>query len=230
MSDLGLALLLVVAAYVLGSIPSGYIVARALKGIDIRRSGSGHIGGSNVWAHVSFGAFLIVGLADAAKGALAVGVGQRLGLDPWVVVVGAWAAIIGQTWSLFLGGSGGRGIATLLGSLTVLAPRETIIFFLVLVLARRFRYGAVVLLLALGSLPLLTSAFGESAPVIGFTLGAFILHFSKRMLGNRLPWQIPPAQRSRVFLYRLLFDRDTREHMAPVYQKPQPGTGSPNAT
>ncbi|MFQ5946611.1 MAG: glycerol-3-phosphate acyltransferase, partial [Anaerolineae bacterium] len=95
-----MALLWVLASYFLGAFPSAYIVARALKGIDIRQYGSGNVGGSNVRAHVSDAAFVAVGVADAAKGALAVAIGRGLGLDPWTVSAAAAAAMVGHNWSL----------------------------------------------------------------------------------------------------------------------------------
>jgi glycerol-3-phosphate acyltransferase PlsY len=214
-------LLWVAASYLLGSIPASYIVARAVKGIDIRRSGSGHVGGANVWAHVSFGAFLVAGLADVAKAVVAVGVGQRLGFNPWAVVGVAWAVIIGHNWSVFLRGAGGRGVSTIMGALLVLGPREALFLLLALVLGQLTGLGGIAVLLGLAGMPLLAWGIGEPLLLIVYTLGAFALHFTKKMLGSRLPWQIPPAERKQVLIYRLLFDRDTREHKASVSGKPE---------
>jgi glycerol-3-phosphate acyltransferase PlsY len=218
-------LLWVAASYLLGSIPASYIVARAVKGVDIRRSGSGHVGGANVWAHVSFGAFLLAGVADVAKAVVAVGVGQRLGLNPWAVVAVGWAVIIGHNWSLFLRGAGGRGVSTIMGALLLLGPREAVFLFVALVLGQLTGLGGIAVLLGLAGMPLLAWGIGEPVPLIIYTVGAFALHFAKKMLGSRPPWQIPPAKRRQVLIYRLLFDRDTREHKASVAAKPEDAEG-----
>lgn len=217
-------LLWVATSYLLGSIPAAYIVARAVKGIDIRRAGSGHVGGANVWAHVSFGAFVFAGLADIAKAILAVGIGQWLGLGPWAVVAAGWAVIIGHNWSLFLRGAGGRGVATIMGALLILGPWEALFFCLALVLGQPTGLGGIAVLLALAAMPVLAWGLGGPAPLIIYTLGALGLHFTKKMLGNRLPWQIPAAERKHVLIYRLLLDRDTREHKASVHSKPENST------
>ena len=211
-----MALLWAAFSYLLGSVPTGYLVGRALRGIDIRRCGSGHLGGANLWAHVSFRAFLIVGLVDLGKGVIAVGVGQGLGWEPWLVVLAGWAAILGQTWSIFLGGSGGRGMGTIVGALLVLAPPVAAVLFLAVVASKPLRYGAVLVLLGLLSTPFLAAGLGAPAEVVGFAGGAFVLHFAKRMLATRFPWRIPPQERRSVLRHRLLFDRDTAEHMASV--------------
>ncbi len=209
-----MAPLWLILSYLLGSVPTGYLVGRALRGIDIRRCGSGHLGGANLWAHVSFRAFLIVGLVDIGKGVIAVGVGRMLGWEPWLAVLAGWAAILGQTWSIFLGGAGGRGVGTIVGALLVLGPPVAAILFLALVASKPLHYGAVLVLLALLSTPILAVGLGASQEVVGFAAGAFALHFTKRMLATRFPWRIPGDERKRILRYRLLFDRDTAEHMA----------------
>ncbi len=224
-------LLWVATSYLLGSIPAAYIVARAVKGIDIRRAGSGHVGGANVWAHVSFGAFVFAGLADVAKAILAVGVSQQLGLGPWAVVAAGWAVILGHNWSLFLRGAGGRGVATIMGALLLLGRKEALFLLVALVLGQLTGLGGIAVLLGLAVMPAVAWGLGGPPPLIIYALGALGLHFAKRMMGNRLPWQIPAAQRKQVLFYRLLLDRDTREHKASAQGEPQnsatpPGPGS----
>lgn len=214
-------LLWLAASYILGSIPSAYIVAKAWKGIDIRQYGSGNVGGANTWTHVSFWAFVLVGLADASKGALAVAIGQRLGLDPWTVVACGWAAIIGHNWSLFfLLRAGGKGLAPAIGALLVLGPTEALAFLLLLLIGHITRAVALLAFFSLGSLPILAWALGEPVPVIIYTMGAFLLHIVKRVLDIRPPWQIPATERKQVILYRLFLDRDTRRPEDWVYRKP----------
>jgi glycerol-3-phosphate acyltransferase PlsY len=220
-------LLWVATSYLLGSIPAAYIVARAVKGIDIRRAGSGHVGGANVWAHVSLGAFVFAGSADIAKAIVAVGVAQRLGLDFWAVIAAGWAVIIGHNWSLFLRGAGGRGVATIMGALLLLGPWEALFLCLALVLGQLSGLGGIAVLLALAGMPVLAWVLGGPTPLIVYTLGAFALHFTKKMLGSRLPWQIPAAERKQVLIYRLLLDRDTREHKTSVQGRAENSTTPP---
>jgi glycerol-3-phosphate acyltransferase PlsY len=217
-------LLWVATSYLLGSIPAAYIVARVVKGIDIRRAGSGHVGGANVWAHVSLEAFVFAGLADIAKAIVAVGVAQRLGLNPWAVIAAGWTVLIGHNWSLFLRGAGGRGVATITGALLLLGPWEALFLCLALIVGQLTGLGGIAVLLALAGMPVLVWVLGGPTPLIVYALGAFALHFTKKMLGSRLPWQIPAADRKQVLIYRLLFDRDTREHKASVQGKAENST------
>lgn len=202
------------ASYVLGSIPSAYIVARALRGIDIRRYGTGNVGGGNVWDTISFRAFLFVGLADAAKGALAVAVAQRLGLDLWMAVACGWAAIIGHNWSIFLRRAGGKGLATLTGAMFALAPLLATIFLLTLLVPHflrnlpvwTLRQGPIWTIIGLIAAAILAWLFGEPPPIIVYILGGFVIHMTKRVLDIKPPWQIPAAERKRVLIDRFFLD------------------------
>jgi glycerol-3-phosphate acyltransferase PlsY len=117
-----LALPLVLAGYLLGSIPSGYLAGRWLKGIDIRQRGSGSTGATNVLREVGRGAALAVLLVDVLKGTAAVLL-ARAALQPglaatdgWVVAAGL-AALAGHIWPVWLGWRGGKAVATALGLL-----------------------------------------------------------------------------------------------------------------
>ena len=123
--------LLVIGAYLLGSVPAAYIAGRLLKGIDIRKYGSGVSSGSNVWHSVSRWAIIPVGVFDVLKGAIPVAVAYPvLDFPMWAQGVVGLAAISGHSWSVFLGFSGGRGFATMVGVLLIFAPWELIIFTL----------------------------------------------------------------------------------------------------
>lgn len=212
-------LLWIAASYLLGSIPSAYIVARALRGIDIRRYGTGNVGGGNVWDTISFRAFLFVGLSDAAKGALAVAVAQRLGLDLWVAVAAGWAAIIGHNWSIFLRGAGGKGLATLTGAMFALSPLLGTLFFLTLYLGHllrkaplwALRQGPLWTIFAFIVAPFLAWLLGEPLQTIVYILGAIVLHMTKRILDITPPWQISAAERTRVLTERFFLDGIRRD-------------------
>ena len=121
-------LLTLLAAYLLGSIPNGYLAARWLKGIDIRNCGSGSTGATNVLREVGKGAALAVFVLDVVKGTAAVLLAkallQPLGFSPasdWWVVAAGLAALAGHSWPVWLGWRGGKAVASGLGMLLGLA-------------------------------------------------------------------------------------------------------------
>lgn len=115
-------LVLVVGAYLLGSIPTGYIAVRAFTGKDIRQHGSGNIGMANAYRAGGAVVALVVLLGDALKGAALVLVARyALALPDLAVVAIGLAAIVGHDFPIFLRGHGGKGIATSLGVITSLS-------------------------------------------------------------------------------------------------------------
>jgi glycerol-3-phosphate acyltransferase PlsY len=114
------ALVYVVLGFALGSIPFGVLVAKRL-GIDIQQHGSGNIGATNVTRVLGIIPGAVVLVLDVAKGALAVWLAAR-GCGDWVVAAVGFAAISGHCFSPWLGGRGGKGVATALGVFLVLHP------------------------------------------------------------------------------------------------------------
>ena len=115
---------LVALGYASGGVPSGYLLARALKGIDIREHGSGNPGAANVYRVVGRGAGLATLLLDGAKGFLPVLIARHLVPEaPWLPPLCGAAAIVGHDWSPFLGFGGGKGVATTAGVFLALCPR-----------------------------------------------------------------------------------------------------------
>ncbi|MFM9111336.1 MAG: glycerol-3-phosphate 1-O-acyltransferase PlsY [Prochlorococcaceae cyanobacterium] len=122
-----LPLLPLLAGYLLGSVPFGYLAGRWLAGVDIRQEGSGSTGATNVLRVVGKGPALAVLLLDIGKGTAAVLLARALPtatsgwvLDSWVVAAGL-AALAGHIWPLWLGWRGGKAVATGLGMLLGLA-------------------------------------------------------------------------------------------------------------
>jgi glycerol-3-phosphate acyltransferase PlsY len=134
--------LAVLAAYLVGAIPVGWLVARAFGVADIRRHGSGAIGATNVLRTLGPLPAIVTLVADVTKGWLAVGLGSGLGGgEPGVMAAAAVAAVAGNCWSVFLGFRGGKGVATGLGALLAIAPLATLAalpVFLVVVATTRF--------------------------------------------------------------------------------------------
>ena len=105
------------AAYLVGALPVGFLVARVFGVGDIRRHGSGNIGATNVLRAAGWVPALLTLIGDVAKGYLAVAAAGALAGDAGARAVAAVAAIIGNCWSVFLGFRGGKGVATGLGAL-----------------------------------------------------------------------------------------------------------------
>ncbi len=117
-----LAVATVAAAYLIGGIPWGIIVARIAGGPDPRTLGSGRTGGANTMRAIGARAALVAGLLDAAKGSVSVLLAIGLGAPPIVQALAALAAIVGHSRSPYIGFKGGRGVAPGWGGLLVIQP------------------------------------------------------------------------------------------------------------
>lgn len=107
--------------YLMGSIPTGYLVVKLMKGTDIRQHGSGRTGGTNVWRAAGLWPAILTTLGDFLKGMSAVLIARAiLGNSVGEVLVGV-AAVVGHNWSVFLGWRGGAGTATNLGVISALS-------------------------------------------------------------------------------------------------------------
>jgi glycerol-3-phosphate acyltransferase PlsY len=111
------------AAYLLGAIPSSYLLARWMAGVDLREVGSKNLGATNLYRLLGWKAAIPAGAFDLAKGAVPVALAARLGVGPgwWPLAVGI-AAVLGHVYSPFVGFKGGKGVATAGGVFLVLAP------------------------------------------------------------------------------------------------------------
>jgi|HigsolmetaAR201D_1030396.scaffolds.fasta_scaffold04785_4 glycerol-3-phosphate acyltransferase PlsY len=122
---------LMLVAYLVGSIPFSFLVAK-LYGVDLRKVGSGNIGGANVWRNCGFGAFLMAITGDIGKGWLPtfvalhlhelLSLSQGAPLPPLAVVLVGLSAILGHTYPLYLSFKGGKAVATSGGVLLAIAP------------------------------------------------------------------------------------------------------------
>src|SRR4029079_6464557 len=143
-------IIIVIVAYLLGSIPFGYLIVRGKSGADIRETGSGGTGATNVSRRAGKAAGILTLLLDAAKGCVAVLIAKAFGGDDWVIAAAAIAALVGHIFPVWLGFRGGKGVATGVGIFVVLAP-------VALLCARRV-FGARVLLMRYVSLGSITAA------------------------------------------------------------------------
>ncbi|TEU01620.1 MAG: glycerol-3-phosphate acyltransferase [Anaerolineales bacterium] len=205
------AFVIISSGYLLGSIPSAYIAGRVLRGIDLRRYGSGTVSGSMVWEHVGRWAIVPVGLFDIIKASLPTWLALRLGLSSTVAAAAGLAAVVGHIWPLFLDFHGGRGLSTMLGIWLVLFPPGAAWMLLFLFIGWRLR-SAVWVLIGLGTLPVLSHLI--EGPDIVTPLSALMLGltFLKRLEANRRPLTKDLSERIRVILRRLFLDRDIPSH------------------
>ncbi|HXL80454.1 MAG TPA: glycerol-3-phosphate 1-O-acyltransferase PlsY [Pyrinomonadaceae bacterium] len=174
------SLLVIILAYLLGSIPVGYLIVRASKRADVRETGSGGTGATNVSRRAGKAAGVLTLVLDALKGAAAVVIAKLLfGLPSfaanggpqlhrladnyatiesayWWVAAAAIAAILGHIFPVWLGFRGGKGVATGVGVFLVLAPLAVVlaglIFFVIVLLTRYVSLGSIV---AAGTIPVL---------------------------------------------------------------------------
>src|SRR5579863_3390332 len=137
-----------VAAYLLGSIPFGLLLARVFGGLDVRKAGSGNIGATNVARSAGTLAGILTLVLDAAKGAFAVVLAARLSGDSatWMMIA-AMASLVGHCYPIWLNFRGGKGVATAAGFFLVLAPMAfgiaITIFILVAVFTRFVSLGSI---------------------------------------------------------------------------------------
>ena len=122
-----IAYMMIPLAYLLGALPSGYIIGRISKGIDIREHGSGKTGMSNVLRLIGKKAAVLVLLIDCSKGALAVFLAQLLVGNPVVLVSVAIAVLLGHNYSVFIRFHGGAGVLTGVGTLFAFVPLAGIV-------------------------------------------------------------------------------------------------------
>lgn len=105
----------VVLGYLIGSFPTGYLIGR-MRGVDVRKFGSGGTGGTNVLRTLGKGAAITTGLVDLLKGTLAAYVGYRIAGE-WGYALGGIAALVGHSYPVWLGFRGGKSVATAAGAL-----------------------------------------------------------------------------------------------------------------
>ena len=194
--------LLVVVSYGLGSIPTGLLIGRWQKGLDIRQHGSGNIGMTNVLRAVGKGAAALTLVGDLAKGLMPVLLARAWLTSPWAIGLVALAAIVGHAYPLFAGFHGGKGIATTLGAFIPLLPGPLLIAFAVwaacMALWRQVSVGS---LAAAASLPVAAWLWGAPAAyVLSALLAAALIWYRHRENIERLLAGTEPAIGQRVRL------------------------------
>ncbi len=215
---------MVIGAYLLGSMPTAYLVAKWRRGIDIRQYGSGNVGASNVLAVVSKRWSIVVTIFDVGKGALMVWIAQLLKLEPYQQATVGIAAIIGHNWPVFLRFQGGRGIFTSLGVITVLSPWLGLIAlvfpYLFFAPFRQLSLGVGLVLIII---PIVSWFFSQPLGItqpLTITLSVIailLIVIIRRLTAPRRPISASVST-GELIINRLLFDRDIKDRKAWISQ------------
>jgi glycerol-3-phosphate acyltransferase PlsY len=186
--------LLVLGAFVLGSVPFGVVIARWRGVRDLQQRGSGNIGATNVARVIGIGPGLAVLALDAGKGAAAIALARHAGAAPGLVAACGLAVIAGHCFSPILRFRGGKGVATSLGVFGVLAPALALIAVAAFALvAGKTRVPALGSLAGSAALALAAVASGAPSPVRVLALATFaLLVFTHR--GNLAKLRSPRAE------------------------------------
>jgi len=174
-------ILVVIVAYLIGSIPFGYLIVRGTIGADIRETGSGGTGATNVSRRAGKVAGVITLVLDALKGSAAVLIAELTHSD-WIIAAAAIAVLVGHIFPVWLGFRGGKGVATGAGVFLVLAPIALLcagVLFLAIVFFTRYvSLGSIV---AAATIPLFVWTQNGPRPVlVAAVLGALLIVFAHR--------------------------------------------------
>ena len=186
---------LCILSYLAGGIPTGYLISRRLKGIDIREHGSGNPGAANVYRVVGRGAGAATLFVDALKGFFPVLMARYFfPTTYWVQILCGAAAIVGHVWTIFLGFRGGKGVATSAGVFLALLPKPMLgaiaVFAAGVALTGHISVGSMAAALLF---PFFALILREPLPLTGMAFAAGILillkhipNFRRLVLGEEL--------------------------------------------
>jgi len=160
----------VIASYLLGSVPTGLLLGKAL-GVDIRTSGSGNIGATNVYRTLGRTVGIMTLLGDCLKGLIPVLAASWLGFpDIWIAAAGA-AAFFGHVFSVFLGFKGGKGVATALGVFIGSSPLSVLFAFVLFALVLwKWRYVSLASISAAAVMPVMIAAIDRRPLIVSMTV------------------------------------------------------------
>ena len=169
-------------SYILGSIPNGLILGKAIWGVDLRQHGSKNIGATNAWRTIGKAGGISIFVLDFLKGAISAYLGLHLGGSELAGVLCGILAIAGHSWSVFLAFKGGKGVATGLGVIAALMPMVTLIVFAVWFAIVYFTgYVSLGSIVGAALVPILTLFFGLHTEflILGLIAAVFIIYRHK---------------------------------------------------
>lgn len=209
MFDTGMPLLywplMLLAAYLLGSIPFAQVIAK-FHGVDLRRVGSGNVGAGNVTTQIGRGWGLLAAALDVGKGFLPVYLARKAGLGLGASGMVGLAAVVGHNWSIFMKGRSGRGLASSAGLMLALSPVLLVWTTAWAVVGWKVG-GGVAGFLGWGMLPIVSVALRRPP-----TLSLFLLLLSAVIIGRRMQGNREDIMDSRAAMRRAVFDTDPGGH------------------
>jgi glycerol-3-phosphate acyltransferase PlsY len=222
--------LLVLAAYLVGSIPTAYLAAKLSRRIDIRQYGDANVGATNLMRLTSVWTALPVIIFDIAKGLIIVVVAWLVGLGIVEQITVGLVAIVGHNWPVYLRFKGGRGALTTLGVAFILPlvndslPWGIVVFLLISGLGIFIIHNLPVGLGAgIAALPLVSFGVGEPLSLtLGF-LAMFLLLVIRRLVAPRTSFTALVSRKA-LLVNRLLFDRDIRDREAWIHHASREGS------
>ena len=216
---------LYIGSYLLGAIPSAYIIGRLVRGLDIRGYGSGNVGSANLYEHVGKRWVVpLVAFEVFVKGALPIWVAIFL-LDisrSSAFLIGpALLPIVGNNWSIFLKLQGGRGIAVTAGTLLALSPLLMLAFGFVAIGGWAVtKSSGLWVLISLVLLPVTAYLIQDNLNLVWYCLGLLGIVVLKRLSANWKPFP-DDVSRKRVLFNRLVRDRDVSDRTGWVRRIPE---------
>jgi len=216
---------LYIGSYLLGSIPTAYIIGRLVRGVDIRSYGSGNVGSANLYEHVGKRwVFPLAAIEVLVKGALPIWAGLYfldISRSSALLIGPPLLAIAGNNWSPFLKLQGGRGIAVTVGTLLALSPVLLFAFAVIAVGGWRFtKSSGIWVLLSLAILPLWAYLTYDNLNLVWYCLGLLGIVILKRLSANWTPFP-EDVSRKRVLFNRLVRDRDVSDRTRWVRRIPE---------
>ena len=162
--------IVLICAYLLGSVPTGLLLARAM-GVDIRKTGSGNIGATNVYRTMGRQVGILTLVGDCLKGLIPVLVAKWLGFSvAWIAVIGL-AAFLGHVYTVFLGFKGGKGVATALGVFLGTSPISILYALALFVLVLyKWRFVSLASIVAAAGIPVIVWLNGCSVELAAMTV------------------------------------------------------------
>ncbi|TAK35917.1 MAG: glycerol-3-phosphate acyltransferase [Chloroflexota bacterium] len=197
--------LLIISAYLVGSIPLGYTVARLVGGINLREYGTGNVGASNVYRNVGKGPAVLVAVGDIVKGLWPVVLARYLNWSDTVVALAGLAAIVGYDWPIFTRFKGGRGLAASIGACAPLLLSWFVLLAVAFVVGSAIKRVAVFMIVTFAVLPVFLWWEGQSPALIAMGVAVWLLLLVRRLdgIGEDL---LLHQNKTRIIADRLLFD------------------------
>ncbi|MDD5702850.1 MAG: glycerol-3-phosphate acyltransferase [Dehalococcoidales bacterium] len=211
--------LLLVAAYLVGAVPTAYLLVKWIYKTDIRRYGSGSVGAANVFRNFSKPLGILVGLYDAGKGVPLVWTASLLDMGLTMQIAVGAVTVIGHNWPVFLRFNAGRGLATTMGVAAYLFPWGILFFIAGALFTLLLGSSPLPVLIGLAAVPLASWLLQEPLELTLGLLGLFLLLVFRR-LSAPLTARSATVSKRELFLNRFLFDRDIRDGKAWITFKP----------